>query len=93
MLFKPLTMRSPLKPSVCLKPPLVLTAWSFGVTFSTKPRRAPGDLIEVKSSSKVKDEHQWDLALQKYVLTKVGLPISATKLMHINTQTCSFPNR
>ncbi|MBW4472423.1 MAG: CRISPR-associated protein Cas4 [Stenomitos rutilans HA7619-LM2] len=50
------------------------------------------ELIEVKSSSKVKDEHQWDLALQKYVLIGTGLPIGATKLMHINTQTCYFPN-
>ncbi len=50
------------------------------------------ELIEVKSSSKVKDEHQWDLALQKYVLIGAGLPIGATKLMHINTQTCQFPN-
>ncbi|MBD2001051.1 DUF2779 domain-containing protein [Leptolyngbya sp. FACHB-541] len=50
------------------------------------------ELIEVKSSSKVKDEHQWDLALQKYVLIEAGLPIGKTKLMHINTQTCCFPN-
>jgi hypothetical protein len=50
------------------------------------------ELIEVKSSSKVKDEHEWDLALQKYVLTGAGLSISATKLMYINTQTCVFPD-
>ncbi|PSB31015.1 DUF2779 domain-containing protein [Stenomitos frigidus] len=50
------------------------------------------ELIEVKSSGKIKEEHPWDLAVQKYVLTGVGLAISATKLMHINTQTCFFPN-
>ena len=49
-------------------------------------------LLEVKSSSKVKDEHHWDVAVQTYVLTGVGLFISATKLMHINTQTCVFPD-
>ena len=49
-------------------------------------------LLEVKSSSKVKDEHHWDVAVQKYVLSGVGLPISSTKLMHINTQTCFFPD-
>jgi len=49
-------------------------------------------LLEVKSSSKAKDEHHWDIAVQKYVLSGVGLSISATKLMHINTQTCVFPN-
>ena len=50
------------------------------------------ELIEVKSSSKVKDEHLWDVAVQKYILTKVGLSVSSTKLMHINTQTCFFPD-
>jgi len=49
-------------------------------------------LLEVKSSGKVKDEHHWDVAVQKYVLNGVGLPISATKLMHVNTQTCVFPD-
>mgnify|MGYP002776995140 CR=1 FL=1 len=49
-------------------------------------------LVEVKSSSKVKDEHYWDLALQHYVLIQNGLSISATKLMHINTQDCFFPH-
>jgi hypothetical protein len=50
------------------------------------------EIIEVKSSSKVKDEHHWDLAIQKYVLTSANLPISTTQLMHINTQTCIFPD-
>jgi len=50
------------------------------------------ELIEVKSSSTVKEEHHWDAALQKYVLTEVGLCISSVRLMHINTQTCFFPN-
>jgi hypothetical protein len=50
------------------------------------------ELIEVKSSSKVKDEHYWDLALQHYVLTRSGLSISSAKLMHINTEDCFFPH-
>lgn len=50
------------------------------------------ELIEVKSSSKPKEEHHWDVAVQKYILTRVGLSISAIKLMHINTQTCVFPS-
>ncbi len=50
------------------------------------------ELIEVKSSSKVKEEHHWDIAVQKYVLLGIGLPIRAAKLMHINTQTCCFPD-
>ena len=50
------------------------------------------ELIEVKSSSKVKDEHHWDIAIQKYVLTRAGLSVDATRLMHVNTKTCFFPN-
>lgn len=50
------------------------------------------ELVEVKSSGKVKDEHYWDVALQQYVLIQNGLSISSTKLMHINTQDCFFPH-
>lgn len=57
-----------------------------------KTSAATWDLIEVKSSSTVKDEHHWDVAVQKYILAGAGLAISSTKLMHINTQTCFFPN-
>jgi CRISPR/Cas system-associated exonuclease Cas4 (RecB family) len=42
-------------------------------------------LIEVKSTSRVKDEHVDDLAIQAYVLKGAGLDIDATCLMHINT--------
>jgi predicted RecB family nuclease len=42
-------------------------------------------LIEVKSTSRVKDEHLDDLAIQAYVLTGAGLTLDATCLMHINT--------
>lgn len=50
------------------------------------------ELIEVKSSSKVKDEHHWDVAIQKYVLISAGLSVDATRLMHVNTKTCFFPD-
>jgi uncharacterized protein DUF2779 len=43
-------------------------------------------LIEVKSSSKVKDVHLNDLAIQRYVLQGAGVNVGATCLMHINTQ-------
>ena len=42
-------------------------------------------LIEVKSTSRVKDEHLHDLAIQAYVLTGAGLVLDATCLMHLNT--------
>ena len=56
--------------------------------------RIPGDagepstwrLIEVKSSSRVKNVHLNDLAIQRYVLQGAGLKIAQTCLMHLNTQ-------
>ncbi len=42
-------------------------------------------LIEVKSSSRVKDVHLDDLAIQSHVVQGTGLRLDATSLMHINT--------
>lgn len=42
------------------------------------------ELIEVKSSTKVKEEHIPDLALQQYVLEGLGLTIERTSLMSVN---------
>ncbi len=42
-------------------------------------------LIEVKSTSRVKDQHLHDLAIQAYVLTGAGVALAATCLMHLNT--------
>ncbi len=75
-----------------MKPPLVFDRLFIRCDILQKTPAGTWELIEVKSSSKVKDEHEWDLALQKYVLTGAGLSISATKLMYINTQTCVFPD-
>ncbi len=49
------------------------------------------NLIEVKMSTSVKEEHLPDLAIQKYVLTACGIPISKTQLMHVNNK-CTYPN-
>ena len=49
------------------------------------------NLIEVKMSTSVKEEHLADLAIQKYVLTGCGIPISKTQLMHINNG-CTYPD-
>lgn len=43
-------------------------------------------LIEVKSSSRAKDIHVSDLAIQAHVLRGAGLSLDGTWLMHINTQ-------
>jgi len=42
------------------------------------------DLIEVKSSSSVKDEHYNDVAFQKYVYEGSGLKIRKCYLMYVN---------
>jgi Domain of unknown function(DUF2779) len=43
-------------------------------------------LIEVKSSTRVKDVHLDDLAIQRHVLIGAGLDISGACLMHIDTR-------
>ena len=42
-------------------------------------------LIEVKSSTKVKDVHLDDLALQYHVLVSAGLVVVGSHLLHVNT--------
>ena len=42
-------------------------------------------LIEVKSSSRVKEGHFDDLAIQSHVLSGAGLQVQASCLMHLNT--------
>ena len=49
------------------------------------------NLIEVKMSRSVKAEHLPDLAVQKYVLTACGIPISKTQLMYVNNE-CTYPD-
>lgn len=43
-------------------------------------------LIEVKSSTRVKDIHLNDLSVQSHVVQEAGLQLSATCVMHINTE-------
>ncbi len=44
------------------------------------------DLIEVKSSTKVKDEHLEDVAFQRYVLEGNGVRVRRCHLLHINNE-------
>ena len=48
-------------------------------------------LIEVKSSTKVKDDHIPDIAIQKHVLQNCGINITSCKLMLINRE-CVYPD-
>lgn len=44
------------------------------------------DIIEVKSSTEVKDEHYHDVSFQKHCCEKAGLKIKNCFLMHINNE-------
>lgn len=46
--------------------------------------RGKWDLVEVKSSSKAKEEHLDDIAFQKYVYEKAGIRIRRCSVMHVN---------
>lgn len=52
----------------------------------TRTRDRRFDLFEVKSTLDVKTEHEWDIALQLYVLEGVGLPVRWARLMHLNRE-------
>jgi hypothetical protein len=41
-------------------------------------------LIEVKSTTKVEDEHHWDVAVQAHVLRGAGLTLEDVCLLHVN---------
>lgn len=43
-------------------------------------------LIEVKSSSSVKDEHIPDAAVQTWVVERAGLPVRSIEIMHLNKE-------
>ncbi len=49
------------------------------------------DLIEVKSSSRVKDAHLPDAAIQAHILRQCGLNIRCVEIMHLNPQ-CRYPD-
>jgi hypothetical protein len=42
------------------------------------------DLIEVKSTTSVKEEHLQDVAFQRYIYEGAGIPIRACRVMHID---------
>lgn len=48
-------------------------------------------IVEVKSTTKVKDEHLDDVGLQVWIMANAGLPIEKISLMHLNTL-CKYPD-
>jgi len=53
--------------------------------------RGGWQLIEVKSTTRVKPEHLPDVAVQLHVLRKTGLPVDRAQLMHLNRE-CACPD-
>ena len=51
-----------------------------------KPCREGCELIEVKSSTSVKEHHRADCAVQTWVLECAGIPVNAIYLCHIDNQ-------
>jgi hypothetical protein len=47
-------------------------------------------LVEVKSSTRVRDHHITDAAVQTHVVEAAGIPVVRTELMHLNSL-CRFP--
>jgi len=72
------------------KKPLFEAAFSVGQLYSRAdiliPVKNEWDIIEVKMSTSVKDEHIQDVAFQKYVYEESGLKIRKCFLMHINNE-------
>jgi hypothetical protein len=48
------------------------------------------EILEVKSTTGVKEEHLPDVAVQRYVLAGSGLAVRSARLMHLNRE-CFFP--
>jgi predicted RecB family nuclease len=55
-----------------------------------RTERGAWEILEVKSSTKVKDEHMLDVAVQRIVLRAAGLDIERATLMHLD-RACAHP--
>lgn len=59
------------------------------IKYSSETKR--WSIFEVKSTTKVKDEHLDDIGLQAWIMVNAGLPIEKICVMHLNNQ-CRYPN-
>lgn len=59
------------------------------ITYSQETKR--WSIFEVKSTTKVKDEHLDDVGLQAWIMANAGLPIEKISILHLNSN-CRFPN-
>ena len=71
--------------------PLFEAGFLYGSAFAMADILVPSgedswDIVEVKSSTDVKDEHVVDVAFQKYVYQGAGLKINRCFIMHVNNK-------
>lgn len=59
------------------------------IVYSQESKR--WSIYEVKSTTKIKDEHYDDIGLQAWIMANAGLPIEKIILMHLNNE-CKYPN-
>lgn len=59
------------------------------ISYSKETKR--WSVFEVKSTTKVKDEHLDDVGLQVWIMSNAGLPIEKICVLHLNTG-CRYPN-
>ncbi|MCC6277277.1 MAG: Dna2/Cas4 domain-containing protein [Oligoflexia bacterium] len=59
------------------------------ISYSKETKR--WSVYEVKSTTKVKDEHLDDVGLQAWIMANAGLPIEKISIMHLNSS-CRYPN-
>ncbi len=59
------------------------------ITYSKETKR--WSVFEVKSTTKVKEEHLDDVGLQAWIMANAGLPIEKICVMHLNSD-CRYPN-
>ena len=79
------------KSSLGMKKPIFEAGFEYKGLYSRADILAPNkdgswDVIEVKSSSTVKDAHIEDLAFQKYVYENSGINVKDYYVMHINSK-------
>jgi hypothetical protein len=75
-----------LKENKPLFEPAFMVDWLYSRADILEPTKDGWNIIEVKSSTEVKDENIWDVAFQKYVYEKAGLKINKCFILYLNNE-------
>ncbi|MFW2390008.1 MAG: DUF2779 domain-containing protein [Polyangiales bacterium] len=88
---RPLAALEPTRKAIAAGAPTILEASFFedGIFVAVDALSREGDgwvLTEVKATSRVKEQHYPDAAVQAHVVEKAGLPVARVELMHLNRE-------